>query len=454
MQKFNKNTGQLTIKKYLPHNFLAEKIILSSLLISSEAIDITLKTLTLESFYFKNHQEIYKAIITMSQQKIPVDILTLNTFLQDNGLLEKVGGVKVLIELINQIPNLVYLEEYIRLVQDKFLRRSLIQLGYKTINSGYITNLPLETILYEFEVEAFNITNKIKNDPLANSAELFSSIFSELKKKSLDSTLYGLSSGFYHLDSLTQGFQKSDLIIIAGRPSMGKTAFSLNITLNIIKHYHLPVLFFSLEMSKEQLIYRLLANETNINQMRLRTGKLSKNEWLKVITKIKELSISPLFLDDTPNLSIADIRSKIKTILFEQNQIGLVIIDYLQLMQNSTFSTNNRVQELSYITRALKSIAREFKVPLIVLSQLSRNVETRINKRPILSDLRESGSIEQDADLVLMLYRENYYNLEKKDDSISTRVELIIAKHRNGPTGIIELEFNSTKMEFSSVQQN
>jgi len=183
MQKFNKNTGQLTIKKYLPHNFLAEKIILSSLLISSEAIDITLKTLTLESFYFKNHQEIYKAIITMSQQKIPVDILTLNTFLQDNGLLEKVGGVKVLIELINQIPNLVYLEEYIRLVQDKFLRRSLIQLGYKTINSGYITNLPLETILYEFEIEAFNITNKIKNDPLANSAELFSSIFSELKKK-------------------------------------------------------------------------------------------------------------------------------------------------------------------------------------------------------------------------------------------------------------------------------
>ena len=188
--------------------------------------------------------------------------------------------------------------------------------------------------------------------------------------------------------------------------------------------------------------------------MRLRTGKLSKNEWLKVIRKIKELSISPLFLDDTPNLSIQDIRSKIKTILFEQNKIGLVIIDYLQLMQNSSFSSNNRVQELSYLTRALKSIAREFKVPLIVLSQLSRNVETRINKRPILSDLRESGSIEQDADLVLMLYREKYYNLDKNDDSTSNRAELIIAKHRNGPTGIIELEFNSTNMQFSNTPQN
>nr|YP_010536885.1 replication helicase subunit [Helicotheca tamesis]UYC30672.1 replication helicase subunit [Helicotheca tamesis] len=454
MQKFNKTKGQVRIEKYLPHNFLAEKIILSSLLISSEAIDLTLKTITLETFYFRNHQEIYKAIITMYKQKLPIDIITLNTFLQDNGLLEKIGGINVLIELINQIPNLVYLEEYIRLIQDKFLRRSLIKLGYKAINSGYITNLPLETILREFETEAFNLTNKIKGESLSNSAELFSSIFSELKKNSLNSTLSGLSSGFYYLDSFTQGFQKSDLTILAGRPSMGKTALSLNITLNIIKNYELPILFFSLEMSKEQLIYRLLANETNISQMRLRTGKLSKNEWLKLINKIKELSISPLFLDDTPNLSIQDIRSKIKTIIFEQNKIGLVVIDYLQLMQNSNFYTNNRVQELSYITRSLKSIAREFKVPLIVLSQLSRNVESRINKRPILSDLRESGSIEQDADLVLMLYRDSYYNFNEKESAALNSAELIIAKQRNGPTGIIELEFDTTNMKFLNTQQN
>jgi len=452
MRTFNKNTEQLTIEKYLPHNFLAEKVILSSLLISSEAIDLTLKTLTLETFYFRNHQEIYKAIITMYKQKIPIDIITLNTFLQDNGLLEKIGGINVLIELINQIPNLVYLEDYIRLIQDKFLRRSLIKLGYKTINSGYITNLPLETILSEFEFEAFNLTNKIKSETLSNSAELFSSVFSELKKKSLNPMFSGLSSGFYHLDSFTQGFQKSDLIIIAGRPSMGKTALSLNITLNIIKKYQLPVLFFSLEMSKEQLIYRLLANETNISQMHLRTGKLSKEEWLKLITKIKDLSTLPLFLDDTPNLSLQDIRSKIKTIIFEHNKIGLIVIDYLQLMQNSSFSTNNRVQELSYITRSLKSIAREFKVPLIVLSQLSRNVESRINKRPILSDLRESGSIEQDADLVLMLYRDSYYN--STEDTSFNLAELIIAKQRNGPTGTVELEFNAKNIEFLNIQQN
>nr|YP_010537159.1 replication helicase subunit [Lithodesmioides polymorpha]UYC30946.1 replication helicase subunit [Lithodesmioides polymorpha] len=454
MQKFNETTGQLTIERYLPHHFLAEKIILSSLLISSEAIDFTLKTVTSETFYFRNHQEIYKAIIIMYKQKLPIDILTLNTFLQDNGLLERIGGINVLIELINQIPNLVYLEEYIRLIQDKFLRRSLIKLGYKTINSGYITNLPLETILREFETEAFNLTNKIKGETLSNSAELFSNVFSELKKNSLNSSLSGLSSGFYHLDSFTQGFQKSDLTILAGRPSMGKTALSLNITLNIIKNYQLPILFFSLEMSKEQLIYRLLSNETNINQMRLRSGKLSKNEWLKLIKKIKELSICPLFLDDTPNLSIQDIRSKIKTIIFEQNKIGLVIIDYLQLMQNSNFYKNNRVQELSYITRSLKSIAREFKVPLIVLSQLSRNVESRINKRPILSDLRESGSIEQDADLVLMLYRDNYYNFNDNENAALNSAELIIAKQRNGPTGTIELCFDATHMKFLNIQQD
>ena len=249
-------------------------MILSCLLINSEAIEITIKTLPVEAFYFKNHQEIYKAIIFMYKNKIPIDILTLITFLQDNGFLEKIGGIKVLIELINQIPNLVYFEEYIRLVKDKFLRRSLIKLGYEIINSGYITNIPLENILNDFENKLFNLTNEIKTQKLFSSAELLNNIFFELKEKSLNPTLPGLSSGFYDLDSLTQGFQKSDLIIIAGRPSMGKTALGLNIALNIIKNSKLPVLFFSLEMSKEQIMYRLLSMETNINQMRLKSGKL------------------------------------------------------------------------------------------------------------------------------------------------------------------------------------
>jgi replicative DNA helicase len=448
IQKFDSNTGQLIVENYLPHNFLAEKIILSSLLISSEAIETCFRSLTIETFYFRNHQEIYKAIRLMYLNKIPIDIITLNTFLQDNGLLGKIGGIKVLVELINQVPNLVYLEDYIRLVQDKYIRRSLIKFGYQAINSGYITNISLEKILSDLEVRMFNLTNNIKDQDLLTSVDMFSKIFIELKQKALKSDLPGLSSGFYDLDSLTQGFHQSDLIIIAGRPSMGKTALSLNFALHIIKTSKLPVLFFSLEMAKEQLGYRLLSIETNINPMRLRTGHLDKNEWLKLNTIIKSLSNLPLFIDDTPNLSIQDIRSKIKKIIFEQNRVGLVIIDYLQLMQNSTLKSDNRVQELSQITRSLKTIAREFKVPIMALSQLSRNVENRIIKRPILSDLRESGSIEQDADLVLMLYRESYYTQNNGIETFPDITELIIAKQRNGPLGTIQLIFDITNIKF------
>jgi replicative DNA helicase len=438
--------GKVIIEKYLPHNFLAEKMVLNCLLINSESIEITLRTLSLEAFYFKNHQEIYKAIIFMYENKRPIDVLTLSTFLQDNGLLEKIGGIKVLIELVSQIPNLVYIEEYIRLIKDKFLRRLLIKLGYEAINSGYVTNIPLENILTNFENKLFNLTNEIKTQKLFSSAELLNNIFLELKTKSLNPSLYGLASGFYDLDSLTQGFQKSDLIIIAGRPSMGKTALALNIALNIIKNSKLPVLFFSLEMSKEQIMYRLLSIETNINQSRLRSGKLYQDDWIKVTKIIKIMSKLPIFIDDTSNLSIQDIRSKIKTIIFEQSQIGLIIIDYLQLMQNSEFKTENRVQELSQITRTLKNLAREFNVPIIALSQLSRNVENRVDKKPILSDLRESGSIEQDADLVLMLYRSNYYGFKQTEDYSLT--ELIIAKQRNGPTGSIKLKFEERRTKF------
>lgn len=448
----NTNTKQIIIEKYLPHNFLAEKMILSCLLINSEAIEITLRTIVVDVFYFKNHQEIYKAIIFMHQKNLPIDILTLITFLQDNGLLQKIGGLKVLIELLSQIPNLVHLEEYLRLVKDKFIRRSLIKLGYETMNSGYITNIPLENILNNLENKLFNITSELKPQKLLSSAELLNDIFVELKTKSLDSKMSGISSGFYELDSLTQGFQKSDLIILAGRPSMGKTALSLNIASNIIKNSKLPVLFFSLEMSKEQIMYRLLAMETNINNMRLKSGKLSQNDWLKLNKMIKILAKFPLFIDDTFDLSLQDIRTKIKTIIFEQNQIGIVIIDYIQLMQNSKLRSENRVQELSQITRSLKTLAREFNIPIIGLSQLSRNVENRIDKKPILSDLRESGSIEQDADLVLMLHQNKSTTSQQinfgENKKSSQIIELIIAKHRNGPIGSIKLKFDEQQTKF------
>ena len=450
------NLKQSLVDQSLPHNFLAEKMILSCLLVNTEAIELTLRTISVDVFYFKNHQEIYKAVTFMYKNNLPIDILTLITFLQDNGLLQKIGGLKVLIELLSQIPNLIYLEEYLRLVKDKYIRRSLIKLGYETINSSYITSIPLENILNDLENKLFSLTSEIKPQKLSSSAELLNDIFFELKTKSLDPKLSGIASGFYDLDSLTQGFQKSDLIIIAGRPSMGKTALGLNIASNIIKSSKLPVLFFSLEMSKEQIMYRLLAMETNLNQMKLKTGKLSKNDWLKLNKIIKILAKFPLFIDDTFDLSIQDIRSKIKTIIFEQNQIGLIIIDYIQLMQNSKLKTANRVQELSQITRSLKTIAREFNVPIIGLSQLSRNVENRIDKKPILSDLRESGSIEQDADLVLMLYQNKLQNPTQNHDSENIKnnniVELIIAKHRNGPIGNVKLKFDEQHTKFYNLE--
>jgi replicative DNA helicase len=448
MQSFNKKNKQILIHKDLPHNFLAEKMVLNCLLVNIESVELTIQTLPVDGFYFKNHQEIYKAIIFMYKNKLTINILSLITFLQDNGLLEKIGGIRVLIEVINEVPNLVYLEEYLRLMKDKFLRRKLIKLGYEMINSGYITNISLENTLMNFENKLFNLVTEIKTQKLFSSAELLNKLFSELKEKSINPNLAGLSSGFYDLDLLTQGFQKSDLIIIAGRPSMGKTALGLNIALNILKESKLPILFFSLEMSKEQIMYRLLSIETNINQTRLKSGKLYQDDWVKLTKIIKIMSKIPFFIDDTSNLSIQNIQSKIKTIIFEQGQIDLVIVDYLQLMTNPKTKTENRVQELSLITRALKNIARQFNIPIIALSQLSRNVENRIDKKPILSDLRESGSIEQDADLVLMLYKNKEIHMKENQTENYYLTELIIAKQRNGPLGEIKLKFYPNKTKF------
>lgn len=452
MQQFNLMNEQILIDENLPHNFLAEKMILSCLIANSDTIEMTLQILPINAFYFKNHQEIYKSLIEMYESQVLIDTLTLTTFLQDKGLLETIGGLKVVVDLITQVPNVIYLEEYIRLVKDKFIRRSLIKLGYETINSGHVTNISLETILNDCETKLFNLTNEIKPQKVFSSAELLNDIFFELKEKFLNPISSGLASGFCDLDALTQGFQSSDLIIIAGRPSIGKTALSLNIASNIIKTSNLPVLFFSLEMSKKQIMYRLLSMEAEISQMRLRSGKLDQKDWLKLNKVIQMVSKLPFFIDDTSDLSIQDIKSRLRTILFEQSQIGLIIIDYLQLMQNSKSRNENRVQEISQITRSLKIIAREFDVPIIALSQLSRNVENRIDQKPILSDLRESGSIEQDADLVLMLYRNGDDHSTNGTNQSSQLIELIIAKQRNGPVGIVKLKFDKKRNKFFSLE--
>ena len=440
--------AQSDFESYLPHNFLAEKTILSCMIINSQVIEIISKNITVETFYFKNHQELFKAILTMYKDKKGIDIITLTTFLQENGLINKIGGIKVLIELNSQIPNLIHLNEYLRLIRDKFLRRSLIKLGYEVINSSYITNISLESILTEFESEVFNLTNNFKTRKLSSSTDLVYNVFIELKNNTINPKLPGLASGFSTLDSLTQGFQNSDLIIVAGRPSIGKTAFSLSLSLNILRISKLPVLIFSLEMSKKQIIYRLLSMETNISQLRLRSGKLYRKDWLKLNKMVKIFSKLPLFINDSSNLSVSEIRSSIKTILLQYKKIGLVTIDYLQLMQDSCLKNENRSQELSQITRSLKNVANEFNIPIIALSQLSRNIENRSNKKPILSDLRESGSIEQDADVVLMLYQNYKENLNTSTFNPIKIIDLIIAKQRNGPVGNIRMKFDKIRTKY------
>lgn len=452
MNYFDKNNNKLLIQESLPHNFLAEKILLSCMIFNSESIEIIQKNLVVDAFYFKNHQALYKALLKMKEKKLSIDIVTLTTFLQDNGLLAEIGGLKVVLDLGNQPPTFSYLSDYIQIVKEKFLKRCLIKLGYKIITSGYSTNKSLENILIEIEKELVDLTMEIRPKTTLTMAENLNDLFMELKEKFINPQLPGLSSGFSKLDQLTQGFQKSDLIIIAGRPSMGKTALSLTIAMNCIKLSRLPILFCSLEMSKEQIIYRLLSSETGINQVRLKNGKLTKNDWIKLNKILRILAKLPFFINDKSTLSVQEIRSEIKTIILEQNQIGLVIIDYLQLMQSLNAQPGNRAQELSQITRDLKNLAREFNVPIIALSQLSRNVDNRIDQRPILSDLRESGSIEQDADLVLMLFRiKSNFQIDTSRQSQmneSLLTELILAKQRNGPTGTIQLSFNKNQIKF------
>ena len=440
---------QKLIKKNLPHNFLAEQMVLNCLILNPETIKYTTKLLSVDAFYFINHQQIYKVLIFMNKNKLLINILSLTIFLQENNLLEKIGGLKVLIELTNNSSNIIYLEDYIKLLKDKFLRRSIIKLGYQISNSGYITNIPLEKVILELDSELSDLMLQFESQPILSSAQLLNLMFSELKEKFLNPTLPGLSSGFQNLDKLLQGFHKSDLIILAGRPSIGKTAFSLTLALNIIQNSKFPVIFFSLEMSKEQIMYRILSTETTIPQIKLKNGQLDQNDWIKLTKVIKIIAKLPFFIDETPNLSIQDLRLKLKSILLKQTKIGAVIIDYLQLMENSSLKPTNRVQELSYITRSLKNLAKEFNIPILVLSQLSRNVDNRIDQKPILSDLRESGSIEQDADIVLMLYRSKIDNTQRDHNSSIT--DLIIAKHRNGPVGTVQFKFEQNHTKFIEI---
>ncbi|MBE9032512.1 replicative DNA helicase, partial [filamentous cyanobacterium LEGE 11480] len=423
--------------RLLPQNIDAEEAILGGILMDPEAIGRITDIMRPEGFYLSAHRQIYEAALELHVQGKPTDLMNVATYLQDKDLLEKLGGQGKLAELFDRTPSAVNIDQYAALVMEKHLRRRLIRAGQEITELGHDTTQDFEEVLNGAEQKVFNITQTRPQDGLVSTADVLTETFSEIENRSVGLSVPGLACGFYDLDAMTQGFQRSDLIIVAGRPAMGKTSFVLNIARNIASYHKLPVAVFSLEMSKEQLVQRLLSSEVRIESNRLRAGRITAQEWEPLGHSISTLSQMPVFIDDTPAISVAEMRSRLRRLQAEQGgNLGLVLVDYLQLMEGK--GTDNRVQALSNITRNLKGLARELSVPVIALSQLSRGVESRTDKRPMMSDLRESGAIEQDADLIMMLYRDEYYNPGTPDRGIA---EVIISKHRNGPVGSVKLLF-------------
>jgi len=428
-----------------PQNVDAEESILGGILLDPEAIGRVADLLVAEAFYINDHKEIYKAALALHNQGKPTDLMSVTTWLYDHELLEKVGGQSKLAQLVDRTVSAVNIDRFAALVIDKYLRRQLIEAGNEIVQLGYETSLELETVLDQSEQKIFGLTQKRPQQGLVPISDTLIETFKEIESRHQDTAIPGLPSEFYDLDAMTGGFQRSDLIIIAGRPSMGKTSFAVGMARNIAEN--LPVAIFSLEMSKEQLVQRLLASEAGIESNYLRTGRISQNQWGALSHALGTLSELPIYIDDTANQTVMQMRSQVRRLLAEKGgKLGLVLIDYLQLMEGS--GSENRVQELSRITRSLKGLARELNVPVIALSQLSRGVEARTNKRPMMSDLRESGAIEQDSDLIIMLYRDEYYNENTPDRGIA---EIIITKHRNGPTGVVKLLFDPQFTRFRNL---
>lgn len=432
-----------------PQNIETEESILGGILLDPAAIGRVIDLVVPEAFYVKAHRDIYEAAIKLYAQGKPTDLMTVTSWLQDHHLLDSVGGIGKLVQLLDRTVSAVNIDRYAALVMDKYLRRQLIAAGHEIVDLGYDTAVELEKILDESEKKIFALTQKRPQEGLVPIAETLVQTFSEVEKLHQKTATPGIECGFYDLDAMTSGFQRSDLIIVAGRPSMGKTSFALNIAQNIAQNQQLPVAIFSLEMSQEQLSLRLLASEAGIDSNRLRSGRLGQNDFEELTLALGRLSSLPIFIDDTANISVMQMRSEVRRLQAKtKDKLGLVLIDYLQLMEGS--GSDNRVQELSKITRSLKGLAREINVPVIALSQLSRAVEARTNKRPMMSDLRESGSIEQDADLIIMLYRDIYYNPDSPERNVT---EVIITKHRNGPTGPVKLIFEPALTKFKNMQR-
>lgn len=436
-----------------PQNVEAEKSILGAILLDKDAIIKVADILMPEDFYDNRHGMIYQAMQNLFEKRMPIDIVTLSEILESAKQIEIVGGSSYLAQIVNLTPSAANIVHYATIVRDKALLRRLITAGAGITEMGYDEDSIVSDTLDSAEQKLFSVSQNTMKNKFMPIKDVLASAFDRIDKIHRDKdkgALRGVPSGFKDLDNLTAGFQKSDLIILAARPSMGKTSFVLNLAENAAIDEKVPVAIFSLEMSKDQLVDRLLSSQAGVDSWKLRTGNLTDEDFPKIGYAMGVLSEAPIFIDDSPMGNVMDIRAKARRLQMEHG-LGLLVIDYLQLMSGRAHGgESNRVQEISEISRGLKGLARELDIPVIALSQLSRAVEHRDDKKPQLSDLRESGSIEQDADVVMFLYRDEYYHPETERKGIT---EILIRKHRNGPTGNMELFFNPAQMRFSSLEK-
>lgn len=435
--------------KLPPHSKEAEQAVLGAILLDQDKLILVGDFIKAEDFYFRNHEIIYDAMVDLYDRATPIDTVTVHQYLSDKNLLDEAGGAVYLADLGNNVPFLENIEHYGRIIEEKSILRKLIQAATTIAQTGYSGDNEVAEILDSAERKIFEVSQRKVGKAFAQIKDVLPETVDRIEKLSKErGKVTGIPTGYSELDRMTSGFQKSDLIIIAARPSVGKTAFALNIAQNIGVHTEETVAIFSLEMSKEQLVQRMLSAESHVDSQRLRTGQLLDDEWPRLTQGMSQLSKAKIFIDDSAMMTVMEMRAKLRRLQSEHG-LGIVIIDYLQLMHSHRRS-ENRQQEISEISRGLKALARELNVPVIALSQLSRSIEQRSNKKPLLSDIRESGSIEQDADIVGFLSREDYQNDEAEENKI---VEVIIAKHRNGPIGEIKLLFLKEINRFVNLDQ-
>lgn len=439
----------MEIGKVPPHDIEAEQAILGSMLTDKDAVISALEVLKEDSFYREDNRAIFSAILSLYSKSEPIDIITVKAELTEQGNFERVGGLEYLAGLPERVPTTSNVEKYIKIVEEKATLRSLIQTSNEMISLGYDESESADNILDMAERKVFELTQKKNTKGYTPLKDVLVESFNELEKLyNQKGFITGVPSGFIDFDRKTAGLHNSDLIILAARPAMGKSAFAINIATNAAVRSNIPVAIFNLEMSKAQVGNRILCSEAMVDSNKVRTGQMDDDDWVKLATTLGTLSDAPIYIDDTPGINITGIRTKCRKLKMEKN-IGLIVIDYLQLIQG-TGKSNSREQEIAEISRSLKVLAKELEVPVIALSQLSRSSEQRNDKRPMLSDLRESGSIEQDADIVVFLYRDDYYNKESEKRNIA---EVIIAKQRSGDTGTVELNWMGNYTKFANLDK-